>query len=118
MLGCLDHSQGHVIDSWLESCLKRRATKKVQPVLGGFDQNEYRTDRLWASAPDGIKVPMSIVYKQGLVKLDGSDPLLLDGCVHLTFKTPLLESKPVHACPPMPAHVASLLVLCCERSTA
>lgn len=56
-----------------------RATKKVQPVLGGFDQNEYRTDRLWASAPDGIKVPMSIVYKQGLVKLDGSDPLLLDG---------------------------------------
>ena len=53
--------------------------KKVQPVLGGFDKNSYKTDRLWATAPDGTKVPMSIVYKQGVAKRDGSDPLLLDG---------------------------------------
>jgi len=48
-------------------------------VLGGFSKDEYKTDRLWATASDGTKVPMSIVYKQGLVKLDGSDPLLLNG---------------------------------------
>ncbi len=64
-----------------------RAVKKVQPVLGGFDKDGYKTDRLWASAPDGTKVPMSIVYKQGLVKLDGSDPLLLNGSAH-----PLMSS--------------------------
>lgn len=58
-----------------------RAVKKVQPVLGGFDKDSYRTDRLWATASDGTRVPMSIVYKQALVKLDGSDPLLLNGSV-------------------------------------
>lgn len=57
----------------------KRAVKKVQPVLGGFNKDSYKTDRLWATASDGTKVPMSIVYKQGLVKLDGSDPLLLNG---------------------------------------
>ena len=56
-----------------------RATKKVQPVLGGFDKDGYRTERLWATASDGTKVPMSIVYKQGVAKRDGSDPLLLNG---------------------------------------
>ena len=56
-----------------------RAVKKVQPVLGGFDKDNYKTDRLWATAPDGTKVPMSIVYKKGVAKQDGSDPLLLNG---------------------------------------
>lgn len=60
-----------------ETCC--RAVKKVQPVLGGFDKDSYKTDRLWATAPDGTKVPMSIVYKKGVAKQDGSDPLLLDG---------------------------------------
>lgn len=56
-----------------------RAVKKVQPVLGGFDKDSYSTDRLWATAPDGTKVPMSIVYKKGVARRDGTDPLLLDG---------------------------------------
>lgn len=67
---------GHAIASALNGC---RAVKKVQPVLGGFDKDSYKTDRLWATAPDGTKVPMSIVYKQGVAKRDGSDPLLLNG---------------------------------------
>jgi prolyl oligopeptidase PreP (S9A serine peptidase family) len=64
-----------------------RAVKKVQPVLGGFSKDSYKTDRLWATASDGTKVPMSIVYRQGLVKLDGSDPLLLNGsdCILLSL---------------------------------
>jgi len=56
-----------------------RVVKKVQPVLGGFDQSKYATERIWASAPDWTKVPISLVYRKDLVKLDGSDPLLLDG---------------------------------------
>ena len=55
-----------------------RETKKMQPVLGGFSSANYRTERLWASAPDGVKVPISLVYRKGAARLDGSDPLLLD----------------------------------------
>ena len=55
-----------------------RETKKVQPVLGGFSSANYRTERLWASAPDGVRVPISLVYRKGAARLDGSDPLLLD----------------------------------------
>lgn len=55
-----------------------RATKKVQPVLGGFDKSRYHTERLFATAPDGTKVPISLVYRKDLARLDGSDPLLLD----------------------------------------
>jgi oligopeptidase B len=35
-------------------------------------------ERLWATAPDGVKVPVSIVYRTDLAKLDGTDALLLD----------------------------------------
>lgn len=34
----------------------KRCTKKVAPVLGGFDQTRYATERLWATAKDGVKV--------------------------------------------------------------
>lgn len=56
----------------------QRAVKKVQPVLGGFDRTKYKTERLWATAQDGTQVPVSIVYRTDLVKLDGTDPMLLD----------------------------------------
>ncbi|KAK9847217.1 hypothetical protein WJX84_005200 [Apatococcus fuscideae] len=56
----------------------KRVTKKVQPVLGGFDKSKYRTERLWAHS-EGVDVPISLVYRQDLAKLDGSDPLLLNG---------------------------------------
>lgn len=35
--------------------LPRSAVKKVQPVLGGFDSCKYTTQRLWATAPDGVR---------------------------------------------------------------
>ena len=53
--------------------------KKVQPVLGGFDKDDYKTERLWASAPDGVKVPISLVYRKDSLKKDGCMPMLLDG---------------------------------------
>jgi oligopeptidase B len=50
---------------------------KQQPVLGGYDPTLYKSERVSAVAPDGTKVPISLVYKKDL-KLDGSRPLLLD----------------------------------------
>ncbi|HSK12325.1 MAG TPA: S9 family peptidase, partial [Phnomibacter sp.] len=49
---------------------------KEQEVLGGFDKKNYVTDRLFATAKDGTKVPISIVYRKGFKK-DGKAPLLL-----------------------------------------
>ncbi|KAL0000284.1 hypothetical protein SO802_019886 [Lithocarpus litseifolius] len=54
--------------------------KKIKTVsVGGFDASNYVTERKWANAQDGTQIPISIVYHKDLAKLDGSDPLLLDG---------------------------------------
>ena len=56
---------------------KTKEIKKEQQVLGGkFDKNNYTEERIWATAKDGTKVPISMVYKKGLKK-DGENPLLL-----------------------------------------
>ena len=47
---------------------------KRQPVLGDFDPDRYRTSRLWATAPDGTQVPMSLVYRPDLVADPQDDP--------------------------------------------
>jgi oligopeptidase B len=49
---------------------------KQQEVLGGFDRNNYVSERVYATARDGAKVPVSIVYRKGFKK-DGTQPLLL-----------------------------------------
>jgi oligopeptidase B len=51
---------------------------KQQEVPGGFDRANYQSERVFATASDGTKIPMSMVYRKG-VKLDGSAPLLLYG---------------------------------------
>jgi oligopeptidase B len=51
---------------------------KREEVQGGFDPAEYVTERLHATAPDGVKVPISVVYRKGFPR-DGSRPLLLTG---------------------------------------
>jgi oligopeptidase B len=57
----------------------RQATlKKQTEVPGGFDKNNYKAERVFATAADGTKVPISLVYRKN-VKLDGSAPLLLYG---------------------------------------
>ncbi|NCO64508.1 MAG: S9 family peptidase [Flavobacteriales bacterium] len=56
---------------------KQSDIKKEQKVLGDdFDKNDYESKRLWATARDGVKVPISMVYKKG-IKLNGENPLLL-----------------------------------------
>jgi oligopeptidase B len=51
---------------------------KETEVPGGFSRANYKSERVFATAADGTKIPMSVVYRKG-VKLDGSAPLLLYG---------------------------------------
>ena len=56
---------------------KTKEIKKEQQVLGGkFDKNNYTEERIWATAKDGTKIPISMVYRKGL-KNDSKNPLLL-----------------------------------------
>ncbi|MEM6766907.1 MAG: S9 family peptidase [Bacteroidota bacterium] len=55
---------------------RKLTLKKQQEVVGEFNPENYQTERLYATARDGVKVPISIVYKKGFKK-DGTRPLLL-----------------------------------------
>lgn len=57
---------------------KTKEVKKVQPVLNGFNSDNYQTEFIWVEAKDKTKVPMSVVYRKGLKK-DGSAPAYLVG---------------------------------------
>jgi oligopeptidase B len=57
---------------------RTRELKKQQPVLGGYDPSKYQSERIYATAPDGVQVPISLVYKKGLVQ-NGTAPMLLYG---------------------------------------
>jgi oligopeptidase B len=52
--------------------------RKRQPVLGGYDPGEYEQYREWATAPDGTKVPISVVARRDTPR-DGSAPCVLYG---------------------------------------
>jgi oligopeptidase B len=52
--------------------------KRVE-VLGGFDPADYRSERLYAPARDGARVPISMVYRRDLFRRDGTNPLYLYG---------------------------------------
>ncbi|MHA7944086.1 S9 family peptidase [Formosa sp. 3Alg 14/1] len=56
---------------------REKDVKKEQQVLGGtFDKDNYTSDRVWATARDGVKVPVTLVHKKGL-EMNGENPLLL-----------------------------------------
>ncbi len=55
---------------------KTKKLMKQQEVLGGYNSNDYSTERIYATAKDGTKIPISLVYKKGFNK-DGKAPLLL-----------------------------------------
>ena len=52
----------------------KKTLLKQQEVLGGFDKNNYQTERVWVTAKDGTKIPVSLLYKKGYKK-DGKSPL-------------------------------------------
>ncbi|HSE24787.1 MAG TPA: S9 family peptidase, partial [Pyrinomonadaceae bacterium] len=67
---------GSVFDYDMES--GKSVLLKQTEVPGGFDRSNYKSERVFATASDGTKIPMSVVYRKN-VKLDGSAPLLLYG---------------------------------------
>ncbi|HMB27730.1 MAG TPA: S9 family peptidase [Blastocatellia bacterium] len=59
---------------------RKRELRKQQPVLGGYNPELYKSERVYATASDGVKVPISIVYKKD--RHDGrpqNRPMLLEG---------------------------------------
>ena len=59
------------------SAKTQHLVKQIE-VLGGYDPSAYVSERLWATASDGTRVPISLVYRRGTPK-DGSAPMLLAG---------------------------------------
>ena len=57
---------------------KERTLLKEEEVLGGFDKTKYETKRIYATANDGTKIPMSLVYRKELQK-NGDNPALIYG---------------------------------------
>ena len=57
---------------------REKKVLKQDEVLGGFNSADYRTERIHATATDGVRVPISLVYRKNFKK-DGSNPLLLYG---------------------------------------
>lgn len=83
------------------------ATRPGQHLRSDCGRDDYVTERLWATAEDGTKVPISLVYRKASLRRDGSDPLLLDAygaygpltsAVHtyalIKFSMPLLLFEP------------------------
>jgi len=56
-----------------------RRVLKQDKVLGDFVPARYQSERIWVSARDGVKVPISLVYRKDLFHRDGSNPILLYG---------------------------------------
>lgn len=55
---------------------KEKEVKKEQEVMGGkFDKDNYTSERVWATAVDGTKIPISLVYRKGMKK-NGENSLL------------------------------------------
>jgi oligopeptidase B len=67
---------GSVYDYDLKT--RKRELLKQQEVLGGYDPTQYQSERIYATASDGTKVPIALVYKKTL-KRDGARPLWLTG---------------------------------------
>jgi oligopeptidase B len=56
---------------------RERTLLKQAPVLGGYESSDYEEHRLWATAPDGVRVPISLVVRTDARGADGTDPVPL-----------------------------------------
>lgn len=79
-----------------ETTTRERVLLKREEILGGFDSDNYITERRYARASDGVEVPISIVYRMGLTR-NGENPLLLYGygsygvSIDAAFQSPRLS---------------------------
>jgi oligopeptidase B len=67
--------------------------RKQQPVLGGYSAARYRSERVFAVAKDGTRVPVDLVYRSALYKGDGSNPAFLYGYGAYGFPLPITFSS-------------------------
>lgn len=65
----IDYDMGH----------RQLTVKKRQPVLGSFDRSQYEAQQVWGTAPDGQRVPVSLVWRRDRRTPGTPQPLLLDG---------------------------------------
>lgn len=49
---------------------------KQQEIVGGYDATKFQSEKIWATAEDGVKIPISLVYKKDLFEKNGNNPLL------------------------------------------
>lgn len=66
---------------------------KQTEVPGGYDPSKYKSERVWATARDGTKIPISLVYREELKKGDGSNPLYVSGYGSYGFPLPVTFSS-------------------------
>ena len=50
----------------------------MEEPLVDYDETDYRSERTWALAADGVRVPISVVYRIDAVQHNGTDPLLME----------------------------------------
>jgi oligopeptidase B len=62
---------------------------KQQEVPGGFDSSRYASERVWIEAQDGVKVPVSVVYRREMFKRDGTSPLYIYGYGSYGYPLPI-----------------------------
>ncbi|MCL6508530.1 MAG: prolyl oligopeptidase family serine peptidase, partial [Bryobacteraceae bacterium] len=48
-------------------------------MLGGFNSSDYQSERVYARAPDGVLIPISLVYRKDRFRKNGTNPLLIYG---------------------------------------
>jgi oligopeptidase B len=68
------------------------ALLKQNEVPGGYDPSKYKSERVWGTARDGVKVPISVVYRADMKKADGSNPLYVYAYGSYGFSTPVTFS--------------------------
>lgn len=68
---------------------RARTLLKQTEVLGGYDAQRYASERIYATAADGAKIPISLVFKKGVPR-DGRAPLLLTGYGSYGFPMPIM----------------------------
>lgn len=66
---------GSVFD--MNMSTQNKTLLKQQEVLGNFNKDNYQSKRIWVTARDGVKVPVSLVYNKNKAKLDGTAPLFI-----------------------------------------
>jgi oligopeptidase B len=62
---------------------------KQQEVPGGFDSTRYASERIWAEAADGVKIPVSVVYRRDIFNHDSKNPLYIYGYGSYGYPLPI-----------------------------